>query len=165
MRPDQGANPDIGLIQQRLIGRVVVEWSKLENCLNDLIWRLTGLTFEYGRLLTERMDPSRSIAILRILASKKLQGDDLQKTIDALAAADDLRDDRNFIIHGTWATLLPDGVAVAASLRAKGLPGTVTSEDFPHSRMRAIATEIVKTKHILVEILNKLPEPFDDKST
>jgi hypothetical protein len=164
MRSDQTADHEIGLIQQRLIGRVVVEWSKLENCINDLIWRLTDLTFEDGRLLTERMDVSRSIIILRALAGRKLEGELQQELINALAAADELRDDRNFIIHAAWGTLRPENVAVAASLRAKSEPGIVVSEDFPHRRMRAIATEIVRVKRTLVKIMNALPAPSYDKS-
>lgn len=159
LRPDQTTRQEVGLVQQRLIGRVIVEWTKLEGCLADILWQFTGLSFEDGRLFTERMDPARLIILLRTLAPRKLEGDILQDFIDALAAADELRDDRNFIVHGSWGVLDPEGIPVALSLRAKSNPGEVTSEGFPHGRMRAIAKEIIKTKRAIIKIGESLPVP------
>ncbi len=145
LRPDQNLRP-VGLIQLKLIGRVVVEWARLENCLNDLIMRYTGLEFETGRLFTEKMDPVRSIALLRILGPRNLEGAALQDLINALATADQLRDDRNFIVHGTWATITPEGHPTASSVRAKSPPGEIVAEHFPHVRMKTIIREITKTR-------------------
>ena len=64
LRSDQTTRPEVGLVQQRLIGRVLIEWTKLEGCLADVLWQFTGLTFEDGRLFTEGMDPARLIVLL-----------------------------------------------------------------------------------------------------
>lgn len=159
MRPDQFARPEVGLIQERLIGRVLVEWNKLEACMVELLWRFLGLNFEDGRLITERMDPARLIVLLRAMAPRKLQGSQLQLVIDLLEIADRMRDDRNFIVHGSWATIEPEGVAVSASLRTKSEPGEVISEHFPHSRLRSIAQQIIFTKRQLFQICETFPGP------
>jgi hypothetical protein len=146
----------IGPIQERLIGRVTAQWSILENVLHELIWRFTGMSFEDGRLFTERMDASRAVIILRILGARYLEGEQLQKLIDLLAITDDLRDDRNFIVHGTWAVLEPEGYNMATSIRQKSAPGEIIGEHFPHKRMRAIAAKISDVRMGLFEIAESL---------
>lgn len=96
---------------------------ELEACLADVLWQFVGLKFEDGRLFTERMDASRLIVLLRTLAPRNLEGQLLQDFINALAVADELRGDRNFIVRGSCAFLDPPGVPVAASLREKSEPG------------------------------------------
>jgi hypothetical protein len=107
----QAGRPDIGLLQERLIGPTVVEWSKLEACIQDLIWRCIDLSFEDGRVLTERTDISRLIPVARVLAQRYLTDPLLAEVLEALVRADELREDRNFIIHGTWCTVDPECVA------------------------------------------------------
>jgi hypothetical protein len=155
----------IGPTEEMYIGKAIAAWNMLENCLKELIWRFTGLSFEDGRLFTERMDPAQAITLLRTLAPRKLDGEQLQKLIDMLAAADQLRDDRNFIAHGTWAILQPEGQPTASSIRAKSDPGQVIAEHFPHVRMRGIITAIDDTRIELVKILRAVPWPYDDKSS
>lgn len=160
LRSDQTTHP-IGLIQEKLIGRVIVEWSKLEGCLHELIWRFAGLSFEDGRLFTERMDSNRLIALLRVLGPRKLDGSALQTFVNVLAAVDELRDDRNFIAHGTWATLEPGSEPTASSIRTKSEPGEVVAEHFPQSRMRLIVREIIKTREAAVRIMRAVPWPSE----
>ena len=163
LRRDQIMRP-IGNREEWLIGRATSEWNKLENCLNELIWRFTGLSFEDGRLFTERMDPSRSIALLRVLGPRNLDGNQLQALVDLLAIADQLRDDRNFIVHGTWAIIEPEGQPTASSIRTKSEPGHVVAEHFPHARMQAIISEIIKTRVAIVAIMKAVPWPYEDNS-
>lgn len=87
----------------------------------------------------------------------------MQKLIDLLASADQLRDDRNFIVHGTWAILQPEGQPTSSSIRAKSEPGQVIAEHFPHQRMNAIISGINRTRIELVNILRAVPWPFDDR--
>jgi hypothetical protein len=164
LRPGQSGKVGIGLLQEKLIGRVVVERSKLESSLHDLIWRMLGIEIDDGRILTARMDAVRLIGIIRALAPRKLKEPQLQTLLDVLITIDELRDDRNFIAHGTWGALLPENIPVSLSLRAKANPREVTAEDFPHERMHAIAKEIIRTKWVVVGIFNSLPQPSYDKS-
>jgi hypothetical protein len=163
LRSDQVGSPEIGQVQEKLIGRVIVEWSKLEQCIQDLIWRLVNLRFEDGRVITERMDVTRLIAIAKVLSRRHLKDEALlTEVLDALARADELRDDRNFVVHGTWCTVEPDGIAYSSSLRQKSLPGEVTAEEFPHSRMRRIVAEIIRVKRVVIKAYEVLPYPYDD---
>jgi hypothetical protein len=149
-------------VQEKLIGRVVKEWTFVENCLHELIWVLTGLSFEDGRLFTERMDPSRSIALLRVLGPRYLKGQQLQTLVDALTRADQLRSDRNFIAHGTWSDIQPEGQPTASSIREKSEPGQVIAEHFPVERMRAIAAGIIRTRDEIAAIIQSFSEsPYD----
>jgi hypothetical protein len=167
MRPDQTGHPDIGLIQEKWIGRVVVEWSRLEACLHDMIWACAGVSMEDGRVLTARQDVTRLIAMLHVLLPRNLDGDALNKTLDAIEDANRLRDDRNYIAHGTWGTLMPEGHKISASLRAASKPGEVTSEHFPVERMRQIVNDIIKTRNALLPALyalNPSLDPSNDRS-
>ena len=123
----------------------------------ELLWRFTGLSFEDGRTVTERMDPARTITLLRFLGPRKLDGERLQSLIDLLATADQLRDDRNFIVHGTWAILDPEGVPTASSIRTKSEPGQVVAESFPRERMLAIIKAIQKTREAMSILLRAVP--------
>jgi hypothetical protein len=156
LRDDQSMRP-IGVPEEILIGRAVWEWTRLENCMMELLWRFTGLSFEDGRTVTERMDPARTITLLRFLGPRKLDGERLQTLIDLLATADQLRDDRNFVVHGTWAILDPEGVPTASSIRTKSEPGQVVAESFPHERMLAIIKAIQKTREGMSALLRTVP--------
>jgi hypothetical protein len=147
----------IGPPEEILIGRVVWQWTRLENCMNELIMRFTGISFEDGRLFTERMDPSRAISLLRILGPRKLEAERLQILVDLLTTADQLRDDRNFIVHGVWAILDPEGVPTASSLRSKSEADQVVAESFPHSRMWEIIKAIDKTREDMGRLLRSVP--------
>jgi hypothetical protein len=131
--------------------------SKLHACIEDLIWRLVNLKFEDGRVLTERMDISRLIPIARVLSRRYLKEPILQDVINALLRADEIREDRNFIVHGTWCTVFPEGIAYSASLRSKSEPGEATAEEFPHHRMRRIVSEIIRVKRVIVKAYDGLP--------
>ena len=135
----------------------------LENCMNELIMRFTGMSFEDGRLFTERLDPNRSIQLLRILGTRYLKDDRLRKLIDLLTTVDQLRDDRNFIAHGTWAILEPEGVPTVSSLRTKSEADQVVAESFPHTRMMAIISKIIRTREAMVILLRSVPWPAGEK--
>jgi hypothetical protein len=107
------------------------------------------------------MDPSRSIALLRVIGPRYLEGDDLRTLIDLLTSADQLRDDRNFIVHGTWMTIQPEGQISSSSIRTKSEPGEVVAEHFPHSRMRAIIAETIRTREAIVKIILSVPWTSD----
>jgi len=137
MRPDHKPVFGVRMQQERLIGRVAIEWSRLENVLNDVIWRFLNLSFEDGRALTGRDDAA--INLLRVIAPRHLTNDDkLEALLLALDAIDSIRDDRNFVIHGAWGHVEPDGTPLAVSLRAKSKPEQVTGETFPPARMYLI---------------------------
>ncbi len=65
----------------------------------------------------------------------------------------ELQADRNFIVHGMWATIMPSGTPTALSLRPKADPWKVIGETFPAERMRWIIQQTKK----FTQALNDLP--------
>jgi hypothetical protein len=60
------------MTHERLIGRIVVAWSKLEGAMEDLIWQLLGIGIEQGRVITSRLDAVTKIRMIRALAEPAL---------------------------------------------------------------------------------------------
>jgi hypothetical protein len=93
----------IGLIQEKLIGRIVVAWSRLEGTMDDLIWQLLKLDLASGRIVTTRLDAVAKIKMLRDLGKIKLVIEaQFHKLSEVLDRIDILREDRNLITHGLW---------------------------------------------------------------
>jgi hypothetical protein len=158
VRPYPGnieADPTIRMQTERLIGRSVVAWSKLEACLEDFIWELLALPIEKGRHITTRLDAVNKIKMLRSIGEIELVEADFHRLSPILDHIDIIRDDRNFIIHGTWGRAGFDKYTVVLSLRAKGgEPDEVVSETFPDSRIRTVISDIEKWKQELIELMN-----------
>jgi hypothetical protein len=157
LRPDHKPVFGVRMQQERLIGRVAIEWSRLENVLNDVIWRFLNLSFEDGRALTGRDDAATKINLLRVIAPRHLANEDkLEALLLSLDAIDSIRDDRNFVIHGAWGHIEPDGTPLAVSLRAKSKPEQVTGETFPPARMYLIIEKISRMREMLLILLNEI---------
>jgi hypothetical protein len=157
LRPDHEPVFGVSMQHERLVGRVIIEWSRLENVLNDVIWRFLNLSFEDGRAITGRDDATTKISLLRIIAPRHLANDDkLEALLVILDAIDSLRDDRNFIVHGAWGRIEPEGTPLAMSLRAKSKPDQVTGETFPASRMYLIIENITKMRQMLLLLLTEI---------
>jgi hypothetical protein len=139
LHPTDDLMHGVSPIQERLIGRLIVQWGYVEAGLNDVIWRLLKLHVEDGRALTTRMDAVTKIAILRKIAPRYLEGEALTEFLKVMKLADDVRDDRNFIAHGNWGTAPSDGVALALSLRGKADPGEVKT-----LRSRSVASALAR---------------------
>jgi hypothetical protein len=153
LRPEQVTDGRISMVHERLIGRVVSRWAKLEAAMSDLIILITGLNFEDGRLFTERQDATRLIAILRTLAERYLSDEGTpsprSKFLDTLDKIEHLKEDRNNIVHGSWGEI--DGVPIMLSLRAKNEdPKNITGETYPRHRMNGIADGISGCIQIIV---------------
>jgi hypothetical protein len=167
MRAGQKYAPLVSLSQERLIGRLVVRWSKLEAAMEELIWNLMNVDISVGRIVTARLDTTAKIRMLRQLGELALIETKFHKLSTHLDQIDILREDRNFIVHGTWGTSLPDLEPTASSIRIKSAaPDRVISETFPRERMRAKidAIDALKRRLFLMveereERLGKPPSP------
>jgi hypothetical protein len=150
-------NPEVSLQQLRLIGRVIVRWGKMEAALDDLIWHLLDLHPDIGRLLTNKMDASRKIQLIRTLAEICMPQDMFFALSPVLDDIDVLREDRNFIAHANWFTsLAPKYEPMAMSIREKAAPGQVVSESFGDKRMWAIARGIDLAKQHLIDVMERI---------
>jgi len=162
LRPDQRFEPHISLTQEKLIGRAIVEFSRLDEVLSELIWHIWKLEIKDGRLITTRMAPENKIVLLQTLVSWHFGQADRRAIQLALGYAELIREDRNFIAHGLWGTMMPDNIPMVASARTKTEPGHIVCEAFPQERMRAI---IDGTKKVIAVLSRFVPErgPLPDK--
>jgi hypothetical protein len=113
-RENDQLNLTIGLIQEKLIGRVVVAWSRIERVMEEFIWVLLKLNVESGRIVTTRLDAVVKIKMLRQLGEIELEEAHFHKLSPILDHIDIVREDRNFIVHGVWSRNL-NGVPIALS--------------------------------------------------
>jgi hypothetical protein len=143
LRPDQHTKPWISDRHCELMGEAIANWARLEVNLDILIWLLVKMSDEDGRILTPRIDANQKIQILRVLS--RMNATELFESLkfnELLNKIDELRDDRNFLVRGTWCTLMPDNEPFGSSLRQKAEPGMISSETFPEARMNEIIQNI-----------------------
>jgi len=143
-RSDQYGAGDVPENQQRLIGLLVLNFAKLEHNVENAIWNFLGLSIDEGRPLTSRLSTDSKIEMLKSLAKTYLRGELLNDTLECVDLINGYKEDRNFVVHGSWGTLMPEVVPVCASLRPQAPPGEVISETFPEERMLAIINGILE---------------------
>lgn len=155
-RDDQYTVTDIWIEHQKLMARVIITWAKCEAALHALIWALVNLSEDDGRILTKSMGAKLLIPVAKALAQRHLSGNNKDDLLDALSLADQVREDRDFIAHGVWTTLMPDTVPLASSIRPTTPEGTVGTETFPADRMHAIIAVITKAKDGITRVVTAL---------
>lgn len=157
--PNDESDPTVGLIQEKLIGRTVVEWAKLEACMGDAIHKLVGMSFAVGRVFTARYDATTLIRMLRELGGLLMVESEFHRLSVICNKIDILREDRNLIVHGTWGREKGSYTPFALSLRIKSDPNEVVSETFPYMRMKGIISDIQSLKWELITLM-KLGVPL-----
>jgi hypothetical protein len=145
-------DPRISDAHKILIGTIIERWSKLEGVMDDLIWTMLKLQFETGKAITNRFDASGKIKLIRQIAPFTLTESQLHRLSPLIDRIDFRREDRNFIAHGSWGTLMPDRIPICSSLRPTANSDQVVAETFPDTRMREIADEIESLKLRLVPL-------------
>ncbi len=157
-RIDQTVDITVSLIHEKLIGRIVITWSKLESCLEDFIWHLLDMNMDRGRIITTRLDVIAKIRMTRQFAELKLPETQFHTLSAILDKMDILREDRNFIVHGTWGRSMPENMHICLSLRPTPLaPDQAVSETFPETRLRAIIADIEQIKTGLLDLMFAIP--------
>ena len=145
IRPQQIPTPRVGIGQERLIGRAVVMWARLEANLHDLIWTIQGKGLAEGREETEKHLIGRLLKELRKIGSgpsTETAPTEIRLAVLAVAGAvKTLTDDRNLIVHGTWGEF--DGVPTVGSLQLETIDrNEVTFESFPPDRLRDFIRDV-----------------------
>jgi hypothetical protein len=147
------------MMQERLIGRIVVVWAKLEGMLNDLIWAIQGKEMVDGRSETERMQIRDLIKTLRSLVKDILipEGmfDESAQTTALLDQIEDIKNQRNLIVHGMWGEIR--GIAAVGSLRTKTDDlNNVIYEDWPPTRMTAFADQTARCRDEALRLVERI---------
>ena len=130
VRSGQPLAGTVTMVQERLIGRTIVFWSKLEAAIDQTIWRFLNFDIGNGRKFTTPMNAERKVGFLRLLAETYLDGEQLSTILDTIDTIDLCRDDRNFIAHGTWFRSGPDKEHLVFAIRVKTNPDDVIANHF-----------------------------------
>lgn len=126
--------------------------------MEDFIWSLLNVEIEKGRVMTTRVDAVGKIRMLRELGKLEMPEQMFNRLSPALDEIDALREDRNFIAHGTWGRqrIEMTTIHVCMSLRFKPLnPDEVVSESVPEGRIRELIDGIERTKWTLIGLQNE----------
>jgi hypothetical protein len=149
------ATPRVSMMQERLIGRVVVVWAKL----NDLIWAIQGKEMADGRSETERMQITPLIGTLRKLVKDVLvpkgMTDESSRITALLDEIDNIKNRRNLIVHGSWGEI--HGVAAVGSLRTKtDDSNNVIYEDWIPTDMIAFAAQTARCRDEALSLVERI---------
>jgi hypothetical protein len=147
------------MMQERLIGRVVVVWAKLEGMLNDLIWVIQGKEMADGRNETERMQITPLIGTLRKLVKDVLDPEGMiaesSRIMALLDEIDNIKNRRNLIVHGSWGEI--HGIAAVGSLRTKADdPNNVIYEDWIPTDMIAFAARTARCRDEALSLVERI---------
>lgn len=157
LKPGERIDTRITDAHKIMMADVIERWAKLENCMDDLIWEILKVSFNVGRIITNRMDAAGKIKLLRQLGTIELTEAQYHRISPVIDKIDLLREDRNFIVHGSWGTLLPASIPICGSVRPNAPnPDEVMLETFPDTRMQTIAADIENAKQPLIALRAEL---------
>jgi hypothetical protein len=141
--------------QERRLGRLCMTWARIEDAMQEILWILLNVPLEDGRVMTAGADANRKLQWLGGFANKHLTGEELQSLKTILARIDEVRQDRNFAVHGSWGTIEPEGIPICFSVKEKSPdPTRVMAESFPRERMMQITRETNECRIALMEWAN-----------
>ncbi len=147
---DFGARYGVSCQHERLVGRLIIEWSRLEAIMQEVIWTILDIKWEDGRAITQAMDATRKLQLLRSFSKRHLEGKRLENLTAILDCIELYQEDRNVVAHSTWGTLIETGEPIAMSLRRKSQPDQVVTEGFPAPRMYSIIEGIKDCRDYLI---------------
>jgi hypothetical protein len=134
----------------------IMMYAAMEHIAERLIWDITGLTYDDGRLLT-RLDAQPKFDLLRSLIEQHghVVHYNRRTATEMWGAIKTLIPVRNLAIHGVWAML--DGkTPIAISPRLPTTPGQVVGEPLRLERLRAMAGQCHRVKEILSALLDRV---------
>ena len=165
LRIEQTVTGFVPVWHQKLVGRVVIEWAKLEALMKDFIRILLQLDIDDARIVLGPMEVSRLIQILRDLGARYLLPKDAERLVTSLEHIDQRRVERNDIVHGSWGMV--DGTPVSASLKSKSeIPEKIVVVHFPRETMHWIVNNIIEQRVVLDDLYDRYetPDTSPDKS-
>ena len=164
-----GKKPDKGMPSAKhlqAIGRVVIEWSRLEWLVEDAVHRLAGLDDDTGRMLTTHMPLDKRFDALLSLVDAAYSD---SSTLRALKHINkDIRSERegkasllaqrNWIIHSHWESLKDRKLAFVDLFRSRGRL-KIRREILRAEDVDQIAEKISAVSERLWDWLVNLPPP------
>lgn len=148
-RPDQSLTDSVPKAHLELIAVVIMQWSRLDGVIQELIWKFLKLDIEDGRVVTCLNDISVNISILRTLFKRKLPRTIADRLSLRLNRLTPLMEARNLVAHGLWATVMPEGDPGVLSLRKKTPEvGQIVWEGFSEDYLRKLVKAIDDEKAV-----------------
>ena len=90
------------------IGSIVVNWTHLENQVQSILWRITGLDYRVGRCITQHMPfPALCDAIVTVAHESSTMTHLVGDLKVLFSECDQLRSKRNDAVHAMWGIFLP----------------------------------------------------------
>ena len=131
------------------IAGALMEFANMEAALEVLIWEITGLSFDDGRLLTKQ-DISAKIKLTKRLSEKyQIAAPKVKRGMPTMwRAMEDLLQPRNQIAHGMW-VMIDLKIPAAASYRIPSEPDQMAADAFPIHRLEAIARQSKEIRECL----------------
>jgi len=144
---------------QLLIGKVIIEWSRAEQAIEELIWAYLKLSIEEGRIITSPLDEKYKISMLRGLGIRRSSIGLLKEFHKVIKLLRNLYEHRSTIAHGNWVTL-PNGKYAALSLKLK-VPEEVDQRrtnavSYADDQLTRIITQCVMCRNYLIDLRNKV---------
>lgn len=99
------AQPDSSIASELAwrLGQIVMRWSAVEGCLSHLLATLVNADPVALSVITDGMTNSTQAQSIRTLLYVQLHNEaGIGEMLDHLTKADDLRADRNALVHGLW---------------------------------------------------------------
>jgi hypothetical protein len=136
------------------VADAMIAYGAMENTAERLIWTITGLSYDDGRLMTRLAD---KFEILKTLTENYglIIHPSRQTTTDMWTAIRQLVQARNLMIHGVWA-MLDHRIPVSISSRLPTTTGNVVGEAFPQERLEAITRQSFRVKESLDRLLARV---------
>lgn len=141
------------------IANSIVSYSAMESIAERLIWEITNLSPDDGKLLT-RAGTSSNFDTLRKLVEQHgiIVFHHRQTTLEMWKAIKQLVETRNLIVHGVWA-MLDNSTPIAISHRISGSDiGHVLGEPFDIGRLQAVERQCYKVKKTFERLSARLVE-------
>jgi hypothetical protein len=129
----------------RLLGRLVIQFTSLEEVLRETIGELTGAVDEVGEILTTGLTFPMLVDKYACLCIHWLpEGADTSHIDDLRMRLIRLNERRNAIIHSVWALDVGTGVAVRDWRTARGRDGLQwQSEDVTHEMLEPLIKDLI----------------------
>ena len=145
------------------IADAVTSFAKLEMAIEELIWAFVGVSISHGRMLT-RMDTRPKFELLKKLVLEFVPVEQ-RKTIapHLWKGLDQLREDRNDIVHGAWA-ILDGSKVVTVSHRYSAEPDEVGTKPYSIELLKLFVRRAATMEEHFVKELQQLLRSSPPKS-
>ena len=132
------------------IGLVACEWSLLEAHLSVCIWRMLGVEWEHGHILTDDLSPAARIHMFHAIAVVTFREDSkpLKEAGELFSELQCLATERNNLVHNVW--------------HVRGRPETLVAQKFSARGCKFKAKPLEKTVTELMQLPSKIGALSDE---